>query len=499
MSDPNDVHRLRQERDLYRSLLEIAHTDKIEPLLEEALALAVRATGAQRGHVHVFGEDGEDAWTIRHNDAGPESTPETMNSRSIEAEVLRKGRPVRSTSARLDPRFLSNDSVQGIEAVMCAPLGTGAPIGVLYLYGGARGRFFDENDERLAEVLARHLGPSIRALVDKARLRKRNDPTAPWRARLKLDRFVGQSEALADVFAQIAAVAPLDVGVLLTGASGTGKSAIARAIHESSRRQAAPFVQLNCAALPEHLVENELFGAQQGAHSMAHTDRPGKVAAAEGGTLFLDEIGELPLTSQAKLLSLLDNKTYYRLGDSEPIVANIRIVAATNADLNAMVEARQFREDLFFRLSIVPVRVPSLEERQEDIDLLSIHFRDAAAQRNNLPKLPLSPNAMVAVRTRSWPGNIRELSAKIEAGLIRASGRGDAQIEAHHLFDDAPKTVEGEFLTYQEATRRCQATVVREALKRSNNNVAEAARLLDVTRAHVYNLIKTLGLRDPEL
>ena len=491
------MQRLSQERDLYLRLLELGHSEKIEPLLAEALALAVKATGAARGLIRVFRtDDDEEDWSLGHHAEGTEPPKDRfLWSRSIEAEVLRQGCLVRTSSAQLDPRFSEFESAQGIEAVMCAPLGTGEPIGVIYLYGG-KGGLFEDTDQQLAERLALHLGPSVRTLVDKARADKRTDATRPWRERLKVDGLIGRSKAMADVFAYVASVAPLDVGILLTGASGTGKSAIAKAIHDNSGRRSAPFVEVNCAALPEALVENELFGAVSGAHSTADMDRPGKVAAAEKGTLFLDEIGELPLPSQAKLLSLIERKMYYRLGDTQASSADIRIVAATNADLKAMVAERQFREDLIFRLSVVPLRVPNLSERIEDIDVLCEYFRDAAAERNNLPKLEFSPRARLAVRSTDWPGNVRQLANAVEAALIRASSQDDAQIQARHVFEDQSQPVEGQFLSYHEATRVYQAGLVEDALKRTDGNVAEAARQLDITRAHVYNLIRTFGLRD---
>src|SRR6185503_5405365 len=194
------------------------------------------------------------------------------------------------------------------------------------------------------------------------------------RRTLKASAIIGKSRALAGVLTQAAAAAPLDVTVLLTGPSGTGKTQLARVIHESSPRARGPFVELNCAALPEALLESELFGVLPGAHSTATRKIAGKVAAAEGGTLFLDEIGELKPAAQAKLLKLLESREYYPLGATHPVCADVRVIAATNLDIKAAVQRKDFREDLFYRLQVLPIRLPSLAERREDVALLAEHF-----------------------------------------------------------------------------------------------------------------------------
>src|SRR6185295_9638073 len=210
---------------------------------------------------------------------------------------------------------------------------------------------------------------------------------------------VGRSQALATTLHQVALVAPLDVSVLLTGESGTGKSQLARVIHDNGARAAHPFVTVNCAALPESLIESELFGALQGAHSTATRRIDGKVAAAERGTLFLDEVGELSPAAQAKLLHLLHAREYHPLGGTKAIKANIRVIAATNADLQQAVTEKRFREDLFFRLHVLPIRVPTLAERREDIRELVLGFAAQACERHRLAQILPSPNALRAAET----------------------------------------------------------------------------------------------------
>jgi Nif-specific regulatory protein len=267
-------------------------------------------------------------------------------------------------------------------------------------------------------------------------------------------------------------------------------------IHENSPRASGPFVELNCAALPEALVENELFGALPGGHSAAQRRVEGKVEAAKGGTLFLDEIGELPLSAQAKLLQLLQSKEYYPLGSSKPMRADARVIAATNIDLKAAVAARKFREDLFYRLRVLPLRIPSLAERREDIAELAAYFCARACQAHNLPELRLSIGTVRAVETAEWPGNIRELAHAIEAAVIYAAGEGVLEVERRHLMPDQGEREASadSSMTFQTATRRFQEQLLRKVLEETNWNITEAASRLELTRSHVYNLIHAFGI-----
>ncbi len=238
-----------------------------------------------------------------------------------------------------------------------------------------------------------------------------------------------------------------------------------------------------------------------GAHSTATRRVEGKVAAAAGGTLFLDEVGEIPPPAQAKLLQLLQSKEYYPLGSSRPARADVRIVAATNSDLKAAVARRTFREDLFYRLQVLPIRIPSLGERREDIAELVAHFCARACEAHRLPRITPSVGAIRAAEAAEWPGNVRELAHAVQAAVIRTAGEGVLQLERWHLFPDGDPSGEpgerpptGAPPTFQQATRAFQAELVQRALDDTTWNVTETAARLDLTRSHVYNLIRAFGL-----
>ena len=288
-------------------------------------------------------------------------------------------------------------------------------------------------------------------------------------------------------------MAPLDVDVLITGPSGTGKSALAAAIVTNSARARGPFMAINCAAIPEHLIESELFGAERGAHSTATRRMPGKVAAAEGGTLFLDEVGELSASAQAKLLQLLATREYHPLGADAPVRADVRIISATNAKLVERVAAKQFRDDLYYRMHVMPLEIPGLELRREDIPDLVEHFCAEVCKRHKLAPMAVARRALAACREAPWPGNVRQLANAVEAAVIRARGEQSATVLEHHIFPEAARADDAE-LGFQEATRRFQRRVVEEALARNDWNIAETARQLDLARSHLYNLINGFGL-----
>ncbi|MBA3397957.1 MAG: sigma-54-dependent Fis family transcriptional regulator [Deltaproteobacteria bacterium] len=488
---------LASERDFYRRLLDLGSQDELEPLLDEALALIVEVTGATTAYLELYDDTTSQPryWKgFRLSDRDVASIRASISG-GIISRAISEGRTIETPSASLDERFADLGSVRQheIQAVLCAPVGVQPPIGAIYLQGRAKPGTFTAVDRERAELFARQLAPLAARLVHRAE-HDGVDHTREVRERLRCPEIVGRSKALAQLLHEAANVAHLEVDVLITGPSGTGKSMLARVIAENSPRRDGPFVELNCAAIPETLIESELFGAERGAHSTATRRVTGKVAAAQGGTLFLDEVGELSAGAQAKLLQLLETREYHPLGSATTIHADVRIVSATNANLEERVAAKQFREDLFYRLHVMPLDVPGLEARRADIPELVEQFVAEACKRHKLTSLAVSPRALAACQDAAWPGHTRQLKNAIEAAVIRANGEKSPTLNEHHVF---PKVARGEAgpHTLQLATRQFQRRYVLEALEKNGWRVAETARELDLARSHLYNLINDFELR----
>jgi Nif-specific regulatory protein len=484
------------ERDLYRCLLALRDCDGSKQMLERILKLVVDVADAERGYLEIFGtvERARPQWTITHRCSSSEAAEiSAVTSRGIVAAALAANTTLHVPYAVLDDRFgqLSSVKNQRLEAVLCIPLGDGVGIGVLYLEGRRGAGPFSAAAVQIAEVVAKHIWPDVDRVRAHARLLA-EDPTQPFRERLKLDAVLGRSTALARVFEAIVPFAPLDMTMLITGDSGTGKTQIARAIHDNSPRRNGPFVELNCAAIPEGLIESELFGTMPSAFPGARRTA-GKVEAAEGGTLFLDEIVEIPPQAQGKLLQLLQSHQYYALASTKLSTANIRVIAATNADLSAMVTARRFREDLYYRINVVNIKMPSLRERSEDIPLLVDELLTRTAIEHRIGPIPASDQFRNAMEHREWPGNVRQLKHQVESALIRASAEGAPQVEVRHL-PDAPSTPD-HAMTFHEATRAYQRELLKRELAAKEWNVAAVAERLDLTRSHVYNLMNQFKLK----
>ena len=303
--------------------------------------------------------------------------------------------------------------------------------------------------------------------------------------------LLGESLAVRDLRRLLAKLAPTDSPVLIRGESGTGKELVARTLHRQSRRVDKPFVAINCGAIPEHLIQSELFGHEKGAFTGAHQRKVGRIEAADGGTLFLDEIGDLPLELQANLLRFLQEQQIERVGGNRPVEVDVRVLAATHVDLEAAIDAGTFREDLYYRLNVLQVGTAPLRERSEDPPLLANHFSRLYSLETGRRPRRFSEDALAAMAMHAWPGNVRELANRVRRGLVLAEGR---QIEAQDLGLECAR--DGPPLSSLEVYKLCaERQAMCDALARYGDNLSVAARMLGVSRPTFYRLLHKHRLR----
>lgn len=332
----------------------------------------------------------------------------------------------------------------------------------------------------------------VRALEDENRRLK-----AELGHRYEFDNIIGHSGSMREIFETIERVAPTRATVLLAGETGVGKDLIARAIHFHSPRRDRPFVKINCSALPENLMESELFGYEKGAFTGASTAKPGKFEQGDTGTVFLDEIGDVPASVQVKLLRILQEREFERLGSNKTRHIDVRIIAATNADLRAALEQGTFREDLYYRLNVVPVDIPPLRERKEDIPFLAEHFVRRLAPANGSRVDSISDEAIQRLMGYHWPGNVRELENVIERSLVLCTG---TRLEASDIrLDTSPRAPRQQsngpmFLPEGMTLDEYEQAIIREALRRAEGNKSHAARLLGLTRNALRYRLTQMGI-----
>jgi two-component system nitrogen regulation response regulator NtrX len=324
--------------------------------------------------------------------------------------------------------------------------------------------------------------------------------------RVTRDVIVGDSPALEGVLQQVTIVAPTKAYVLITGENGTGKELVAREIHARSERRDKPFIEVNCAAIPQELIESELFGHEKGAFTGAHARRKGKFELADSGTLFLDEVGDMSLAAQAKVLRALQDGVIQRVGGGEQIEVDVRVLTATNKDIVSEISEGNFREDLYYRLNVVPIHVPPLSERVEDIPRLVQHFARTYSADNGMVEKPFTEEAVGALTKRSWPGNIRELKNTVERLVILAPGDMVDVVDVQTLTEPAigrSRVGESESLiakhsTFSDYRDAAEQAFLSRKLSENDWNVSETARQLDMQRSHLYKKIEKYGLSREE-
>ncbi len=423
----------------------------------------------------------------------------------ITGKVVETGEPMVVPQICKEPLFLNRtqsreDLVKSDTSFICVPIKNGSNVrGALSVDRLFTEEIAFEEDVRLLSIVASMVaqGLKIQQMVreEKEQLLSENIILKEkLRETYNLHNIVGTSHKMAEVFQMIERIAGTDVTVLIRGESGTGKELVANAIHFNSSRASKPFLKLNCGALPDTLIESELFGHEKGAFTGATEQRLGRFERADGGTLFLDEIGTLNLTAQAKLLRVLQEKDFERIGGNRTFRVDVRIIAATNKDLERAIEEGTFREDLYYRLSVFPVFLPPLRERKTDIPLLSDFFVEKFNHKHKKDVRRISTAAIDMLIQYHWPGNVRELENCIERAVLLCT---DRVIHSYHL----PPTLQtGErsgtvpSLSFEESVKNFEKDLIIDALKNSRGNMAEAARLLKTTERIISYKIRKLQI-----
>ena len=420
--------------------------------------------------------------------------------KGIVGQVISAGRPHLIANAREEPAHARDIARQvGLEArtMLCVPMFyKNKVIGAIQALNKANRKLFDQTDILRASFFANMAGIAIEnaRLYDLSQKENINLRRELGGSALEFDDIIGKSPQLENLKEKARRVAQTDSNLLLLGESGTGKGVFAQAIHRTSPRASGPFIQVNCGAIPETLLESELFGHEKGAYTGATSQKPGRFELANRGTIFLDEVGDTPLPLQVKLLHVLENRRFERLGGTKTIETDVRVIAATNQALEEKMREGEFREDLYYRLNVINISIPSLRERREDIPLLAEYFLRKYSVEMNRKIRGFSEEAMRILTKYNWPGNIRELQNTIENAVVFAN---DDIIQANDLNPKIHTTSE-ETEDYSgpldEAQKEFKKRYITKILKQMNGNRTEAAKQLKIQRTYLSRLIKELNI-----
>lgn len=489
---------MENQKDNFNALFEITRTVNsiLEPgeLLEKVLEIAMTHLSAERGFVMLADTNSESGYTVvcLKNFNSKKASDEFAASSSVVTSVLQSGEAVLTFDAMSDERFESSVSImaQKILSIICIPLRAGERIsGAVYLDSSKSRKAFTEDALKFLTVFGSLAAIAIENAQRYSSLEKENT-----RLKNEVDvvhlfgNIIGKSDKWKKVLQIAQRVLDVDAAVLITGESGTGKEVIARAIHENGTRKGQPFVAVNSSALPENLMESELFGHIRGSFTGASSDKKGLVEVANNGTLFLDEIGDLPLSLQAKILRLIQEKEYRRVGDTKNRTADIRIIAATNKDLKEEVKTSRFREDLFFRLNVIGIHLPPLRERKDDIPLLASYFLKRAAENYKRPIEGIHPEAMQLLLANQWQGNVREFQNLVERAVVLC--RGNQLTKEDFLFDSTDQSVlQKNAVTLADFERQ----LIESTLSEMGGNRTRTAEKLGVSLRWLQYRIKEWG------
>jgi transcriptional regulator with GAF, ATPase, and Fis domain len=468
----------------------------LDSLLERLLELLYEVVPAQRGAILLSNGESFDNGFVFGLDRKQGKNQPVNVSRTIVQQVVRDGVAVlASDAAATEPRLATESFIETrAHSVMCVPLVmVDRKLGVLYLDTTLSRDRFNKDHLQLVTAIAGIAAVAIENARHFEWLEKENE-------RLLADvniehNMVGESGAMQRVYHFISKVAPTDATVLINGESGTGKELAARAIHRNSKRAQKPFMAVNCAALSESLLETELFGHERGAFTGAIAQKKGRLEIAAGGTVFLDEIGELTPALQVKLLRVLQEREFERVGGTLTIKIDVRVIAATNKNLDDAMAAGQFRHDLFYRLNVVSLEMPSLRERREDIMLLASYFVEKYGAMCNRKLKGISPDARAALVAYDWPGNVRELENTIERAIVLGTTDWILPEDLPEALLERVDNVAAR-TTYHEAVAQSKKQIIANAMDQAKGNLNDAARLLGVHPNYLHRLLRNANLDD---
>ncbi len=498
---------VRQLSDLLEVSQTLGSTLNLKASLTRILEILEESRGTLSAAIFLKDEDAGDL-VVEAATGAAAATARNARYRlgeGITGRVVASGKPVMVPRVSREPLFLDRSGVfkkSGKEEMsfVCVPIKadnrTVGALGVGLPYH--KDRSYDQ-EGKLFGIVASMIGQAVRVhkLVEGERKRLLDENTKlrqELRDRYDIRNIVGSSRAMQQVYEHVAQVAPASTTVLIRGESGTGKELVAHALHYSSPRAKKPFVKVSCGALPESLIESELFGYEPGAFTDARAQKKGRFELAHGGTLFLDEVGELSASTQIKLLRVLQEHEFERLGGVQPIKVNVRVVAATNKDLEAGVKDGTFREDLYYRLNVYSIYLPPLRERRPDIPLLADHFIEKYAAAHGKDVRRIATSAIDMLMSYHWPGNVRELENCIERAVLVCEG---GVIHAHHLPPSLQTAEVSGTLPRQslkEALGAYEKDLIQDALKSARGNRARAARLLDTTERIIGYAVRKYGI-----
>ncbi|MGM0555649.1 MAG: sigma 54-interacting transcriptional regulator [Myxococcota bacterium] len=461
---------------------------QLNVLLENLLDSVVDITSADKGFLILLEDDSFEIKVARNVDRENITDAVAHVSDSIIQKVIDSKEPLIVSDALNHEEFNSSQSVinLNLSSVMCVPLiDRGNLLGLIYVGNENIANLFEQRHLEMLTIFAAQASLIVSNAIMVRDLQLDRKMLSEKLSEMRFGRIIGACDAMKEIFRTVEKVAPTTVNVLVTGETGTGKELIAHEIHQRSNRNDGPFVTINCGAIPENLLESELFGHVKGAFTGASQTREGKFQAADGGTIFLDEIGEMPLNLQVKLLRVLQEHTVTKVGATKSEKVDIRVIAATNRKLQQAVQEGEFREDLFYRLNVVLLDLPPLRDRGNDVVLIAKYLVNNICEDMGLPHKELGQEAVSALQKYAWPGNIRQLENRLKKAVVLADG---SVLDPEDL--DLPPEVLEPIMPLSEAKERFAIRYVLEALERNQGNRTQTARELDVDPRTIFRYLE---------